>query len=325
MLFFLAPTIGELLSGSSPPKSFFNPFTLLLLAFLYGSGALLAREFTLRWRRGWPTLLVLGAAYAIVEEGLCCKSFFDAHWPDVGLLGSYGRWLGVNWVWAAHLTIYHTVFSILVPITLVELTFPAARHASWVGPRGRWVLAGLLTLVVVTGFLFFPDGKKPFRPPPIGYALAMLSVVGLAWLAHRLPAEFTLVRTQCRLAKPRWFGLVGFAGTLTLFAIFWALPNTPLSPLLTVAAGLALCAGVLTLVLRWSGNLQDWSDPHRLALAAGALGFFVLLAPLLEFGKDKHPKDMTGMTLVGVVAVLFLAWLGRRIRRLSSAAAGGPS
>ena len=61
MLFFLAPAVGELLSGSSPPLKFFNPFERLMEAFLYGSGALLAREFTLRWRRGWPTLLALGA------------------------------------------------------------------------------------------------------------------------------------------------------------------------------------------------------------------------------------------------------------------------
>ncbi len=48
VLFFLSPAIGELLSGSSPPKEFFNPVTLLLLALLYGSGAILCRELTLR-------------------------------------------------------------------------------------------------------------------------------------------------------------------------------------------------------------------------------------------------------------------------------------
>jgi len=75
----------------------------------------------------------------------------------------------VNWAWAAMLILFHTVFSILLPITVVELTFPAVRHESWVGPRWRWVLVGLLTLVVVTGFLLFPEGQTPFRPPPLGY------------------------------------------------------------------------------------------------------------------------------------------------------------
>jgi len=44
-LFVLSPAIGELLSGSSPPLEFFNPFTFLILASLYGSGALLVREY----------------------------------------------------------------------------------------------------------------------------------------------------------------------------------------------------------------------------------------------------------------------------------------
>jgi len=52
VLFFLAPAIGELLSGSSPPAEFFTPFWLLILPALYGSGAVIARELKVRWRKG---------------------------------------------------------------------------------------------------------------------------------------------------------------------------------------------------------------------------------------------------------------------------------
>jgi len=48
VLFFLAPAIGELLSGSAPPVEFFNPFALVILPALYGSGAVLVREYSLR-------------------------------------------------------------------------------------------------------------------------------------------------------------------------------------------------------------------------------------------------------------------------------------
>ena len=90
VLFFLAPMVGELLSGSSPPVEFFNPFGLALLSLLYGGGAIIARELMRRWGKGWGALLLLGAAYGIVEEGLMVKSFFDPNWVDLGALGHYG-------------------------------------------------------------------------------------------------------------------------------------------------------------------------------------------------------------------------------------------
>lgn len=74
MLFFLAPAIGELLSGASPPLKFFSPFLFVVLCLLYGSGALVVREITLRCGKGWTTILILGAAYGLVEEGLMVKS-----------------------------------------------------------------------------------------------------------------------------------------------------------------------------------------------------------------------------------------------------------
>jgi hypothetical protein len=51
-LYFLSPMVGELLSGSSPPLSFFSPFGLIFLTGLYGSGAIIVRETVRRWGKG---------------------------------------------------------------------------------------------------------------------------------------------------------------------------------------------------------------------------------------------------------------------------------
>ena len=65
-LFLLAPFVGEFLLGN---------LTLgelglgILLAPLYGCGALLVREVARRTGRGWPTMALLAAAYALIEEG----------------------------------------------------------------------------------------------------------------------------------------------------------------------------------------------------------------------------------------------------------------
>ena len=50
----------------------------------------MARELTLRWRKGCLSLFLLGAAYGVIEEGLIVKSFFDPDWPDLGVLGVFG-------------------------------------------------------------------------------------------------------------------------------------------------------------------------------------------------------------------------------------------
>jgi hypothetical protein len=58
------------------------------------------------------------------------RSFFNPTWKDLGVLATYGRWLGTNWVWAEWLAIYHAIFSITIPIFLVELTIHNPRLGS---------------------------------------------------------------------------------------------------------------------------------------------------------------------------------------------------
>jgi hypothetical protein len=63
LLLVLSPAVGELLSGSSPPLQFFNPFFLLILVGLYGCGALLIRETVVFHQLNPAGLLLLGATY----------------------------------------------------------------------------------------------------------------------------------------------------------------------------------------------------------------------------------------------------------------------
>ncbi|NJD77367.1 MAG: hypothetical protein FIB08_09780 [Candidatus Methanoperedens sp.] len=308
VLFFLSPMVGELLSGSSPPAEFFNPVVFLLLAALYGSGAIIARELTFRWGKGWATLLVLGAAYGIIEEGLMVKSFFDPGWIDLGILGSYGRWAGINWVWSLQLTIYHTVFSIAIPILLAGLMFPMRQSEPWVSTRTFRKLCILMVAVVIFGFLFI----TPYRPPLVHYLLTIIIVSGLIKLARRLP-DTLFIPKNISVPSSRWFVVAGFLSTFSFFFISWSLPNTGLHPLLTILLVIGPVILVSLKVLKMSGNGAAWSKRHQLALASGALGFFILLAPLQELDKNR-PDNTGGMTLVGIVAALFLIWMAGRVK-----------
>ncbi len=287
---------------------FFNPFGFMLLTALYGSGAILARELKHRWHKGWLSLFVLGAAYGILEEGVMLKSFFDPAWVDIGILGSYGRWLGVNWVWSLELTLFHAVVSIAIPILLVELMFHQRRGEQWIGQRGLIGLSALLAADVALGYFFLTN----YSPPLIPYVLTVAVVVALVLLAWRLPRQLFMPKTAC-MRHPFWFWLIGFTGAIAFFLVFWRLPNTNLPPWVTMFISIGLVTLVAWVVMRMSGNGSSWSGMHKTALAAGALSLFILLAPIQEFDAS-HTDNTVGMTVVGLAGLLFLLWMWWRMR-----------
>jgi len=308
-LFLLPPIIGELLSSSAPPAEFFNPLGFVMLVLLYGGGAMLIRELTRRWGKGWPTVLLLGAAYGMAEEGLMVKSFFDPNWEDLGLLGSYGRWFDVNWVWSLELTIFHAVFSIGIPILLVNLMFPAQRTEAWIGRRA---FTALLILWIAEGvFIFF--FITAYRPPLVPYLMTGLAIAALIVLARYLPSSAAPPEPM-RMTHPFWFGLAGFLFAAGLLILPAALSSTEIHPLLTMLLLIGLAAAIAWIVLKVLGNGLVWSERHRLALASGGLGFFIFIAPLSEMDSTR-PDNTAGMALVGLAMALFLVWMAWRRRR----------
>lgn len=305
-LFLLSPIIGELLSGSSPPIEFFT-FGWLFIVGLYGSGALIVRELSVRWNKGWASILVMGAAYGIIEEGLEVKSFFDPGWVDIGPLGSYGRWAGVNWVWSVELTIFHCLFSIAIPILLVTLLYPSRSDETWVKDRTLLALFLLLAFNVAFGFLLL----TPYRPDPIAYAMAFGVVISLFIAARALPKRW-FSESRREPSRPRRFFFLGLGFSSGLFLISWVMPTFSLPAILPIIMLLFLFLGCLYYVLKISGNGWTWDSRHQLALAAGVLSFLIALAFIQEiFG----PANMVGMSLVALAFVLFLGYLWMRVNR----------
>ena len=99
-------------------------FQLLANLGLYGSGVLLIYEAKVRWEKGWATVLLLGAAYGILEEGVALSTLYDPKANPVGDLGVYGHWAGVNWIWSAGIVPFHALWSISLPILLLGLALP---------------------------------------------------------------------------------------------------------------------------------------------------------------------------------------------------------
>src|SRR2546430_4023529 len=80
-LILLSPVIAEMLSGSTPPLEWLNPIAVLFLIWLYGAGVLVMRETAVRWKTGWPSILLLAAAYRITAGSISAMPLFHDFRP----------------------------------------------------------------------------------------------------------------------------------------------------------------------------------------------------------------------------------------------------
>lgn len=279
-LWFIAPIFGELLSGSTPLNEYLNPFIIIVFGLLYGSGAILIREIVLRWKKGWVSLLLLGMAYGIYEEGLMVRSFFDPNWVDLGKLGEYGRIFGVNWVWAEHLMIFHALLSIAASIAFIEMLYPDKRTESWIGTRGlTWNALAFAASLTVGALL------NPYDAPDAWLGMCWLAIAGLMLAAWRIPSKVIALRAVT-VPRPRRFWWTGFLGVFGQFYLLYITAENNNPPFVVTMILLALYnLFILWLVVRWSGAGQAWDDRHKLSLITGMLSFFLILGPLTTNGQ----------------------------------------
>ncbi len=312
-LYFLAPLVAEYLLGDFPLT--YLPL-LLLLAPMYGGGALLIREVTRRLGRGWPTMMVLALAYGVFEEGITTQSLFDPNYAHAHLLDrGFVPALGIAVPWTLFVLGVHTVWSISVPIALVEGLTPARRTTPWLRTRGL-VVSAVLFVVGSVFTVLTSYRQEHFRAPWLSLAVVMVVVVVLVALALRLPRDRGV---SARTAPSPWWV---FAVTLVAGAVFmfgFALPAG-----FAVAAMAVACVGAAWAALAWSRR-AGWDGRHRLALAGGALltyawhGF--LMRPVIGDGPVVTPVSHVVFALV---AVVLLAFEVRRLRSTPPATVDSP-
>ncbi len=312
-LLLLAPSIPELLTGSTPitrlvtnPPGFFLSFGIDVA--LYGSGALLIREFAVAYRKGWGSILLLGAAYGIGEEGFGVHTFFATGGPPVFALGSYGHAYGVNWIWALGLTTFHATYSIALPILLSRLWFPTVANVRWLD-RGSVGLLAVLYLGVV-GLFGFLVGHGP---SPAAFAFFAVVATVLVAAAAWLPADTLRLR-----AGPTRVGRVGLvlAGSLSFAAWVGVLVfvTNPVLPAVLAAAMIVLVnLGTLVLLLYRVGT--DGLERSEYRFAVGMMAALFVWDVLLEL-------SVPGVLGVAAVFAYLLYRLGRSIARRTPSADG---
>ena len=308
-LLLLTPGIPEYLSASSQITLLvLNPllFFLFLAANigLYGSGVILIREAMIRWKKGWASVFLLGVAYGIVEEGLALWTLFNPLAQPVGVLGFYGHWLGVNWVWTVGLLIFHSVYSIGLPIFLFGLVFPELKHTSLVSMRG--VRISVLGLTVDSILLFLLESViYPNYNPGAGLMIFSGIVITIFVLAARkLPGDFVKIKLSQPKWGPRRFAIVGallFPATLLAGGIA-AGANIP--PEIPMVVDIVFAMVILTRAFNSMGAANN--QEQKVAFGIG------LLFPIVVFGLI---ASIALGNLLIVVADLFVVLFSRRLWR----------
>ena len=182
-LILLAPLIAEVLPGSAPLS---HPGFLPFILFIYGPAALLIHEVVRRTGRGWPAILLLGAAYGLIEEGIALQSLFN---PDLYHAADWGgRVFGINGVYAEAAITIHAVWTAAIPILVADLLFPDRRNKPYLGRAGLvvttvWYLLGVALLGLITRFSIAPNF---WAPPAVLGATAALAVA-VAIVAFLIP------------------------------------------------------------------------------------------------------------------------------------------
>ena len=302
-ILFITPLTAEVLTGSTPILLFLRPIVLLIFIFFYGSAALISRELIIRWKTGFNGLFLLGTGFGILMEGIAVKSFFDPNWPDLNILGIYGRCCGVNWVWMVNLMFFHAFLSIVIPIALTNMMFPDKRNVKLIGRKGFIVFGGLLIISVLLVSLIFTQ----YRISVWLYLIMIFIILLLAFGAKKIKTKNN-VNEKTKNAKNLFLWLMGFFWVITYWVNYYLLPLTGVTPLIPIIFGLLL----VHVLYRFFNTY--WYENNKLYwLVTGILSFYLFMAPISEI-LHLSGENTAGQTIYAILYLIFLIYLKRKIK-----------
>ncbi|HEX3779738.1 MAG TPA: hypothetical protein VHX38_08710 [Pseudonocardiaceae bacterium] len=307
-LLLCSPLIIEFLAGSTTLSA---PWAILGFATLNGAGALLIRELWVRRGHGRGSgvvLVALAIAYGLLEEGILDQSLFNPN--------AYGgNWLSFGWFPALGTSIpvgsyeigITALGSVIVPIGLTDLVFPAHREQPLLGRTGLIVTAAVFALFgcgsTVATTVWVTHGVAG-RPQLLGAGALVAALIALArlWPVTAGPAA------PDRAVPPALAATV-FSALVTGASIelihddhrgWW-------SPTAATTALVLLAIAGIVVVSRWMTS-ADWNPLRQLGLLSGAVLAIAGLGLILRVGDTPvHAIEQICLTLATVVALTALA------------------
>ena len=273
---------------------------------LYGPGVILIREAHVRWKKGWATVLILGAAYGILEEGVGLSTLYNPLANPVGKLGFYGHYLGVNWVWVAGILPVHMIFSISLPILLLGLAFPETNGKSLVTTK-RKIAATFAILAADVSILFLVVLRTAHFW--MGWPIFVSSFVAIGLLvamAKRAPRDLLHAKTVSPKAGARKMGFVGALFYTSVILTEFVGMGAHVPAAIDFFLVIVVQAAFLLIVLNLVGSKGN--ERQLISLAFG------LVLPIAAIGLIAEAK----LPLIVVVDALFGIFIWKLFKKYSS-------
>jgi hypothetical protein len=290
VLLIFVPVVAELLSGSTPFFTFFNPFVFLVYVGFYGLGALLIREIVSHKTLNYASVLLLGAAFGVLEEGIILKSWFDPTWMGAVITSKVLRVYGISVLQPFANVCYHAVVSITAPIMLIE---SVTSKNPWLSRRDILVVS---VLFAVSALLLSRFNNYTIIPGyyVLGIVLfVVFCVIGLNGIKV----------SGKKIRRPVNIWLLSSIFVVLLFFIFYGLSNAGVS--WVVILGMAL----ILYVIYGRMYASIWFESqHYFAAAAGII---TGLLPIVILMARTDPAKIGNM----VAALIFAAVLVLLYRR----------
>lgn len=318
-LFFLSPICAEYLIGYAESTN--RPLEmlggLLILGPLYGSVALLIREIARRTGRGWPTVLLLAAAFGLIQAGLIDQSLFNPHYGtdrnipywDEERLPTMLDHLGISANLVVDFVGGHVIWSFAVPIAVAESCAPRIAGRPWLGRIGVLLM---VTLYLASAALVLDDHFRitGFMTSKAQFVATVACALLLCIAAFLIPVR--TVKHAGRVPAPWLIAvlMLGVFGWQTLSPPDWA------------GVSFSVSTGVVSggLLVMWSRR-TGWKNTHVLAVAAAALIANAMISFVVQPPGEPAPAVKYAVNATMLLAVLVLVALA--FHRLRDAGVDG--
>jgi hypothetical protein len=257
----------------------------------YGLGALLIREVGAHKGLGYSSIILLGAAFGCLEEGILLRSWFDPFWMGAQITSQALRVHGISVLQPFANVVYHAVVSTTTPIVLVE---SISSREPWLSKKKLLVcgiLFGLSSVLLST----FNDYAIAGWQYVLGIGLCMIFIVlGLKGVKIFASGE--------RKACPNKLWGLSALFVVLLFIIFYTLSSAGISWVIILVLALVL---YLWYAKKYSGIHFD--DRHYFAAAAGVpTGLLVSVGVMARTTPQKILNFVAALIFVLILVIYYV-------------------